>query len=168
MLSSHLISNSRQFHKHENAKLGVYKSAFLVFFFCFVLFFAYCGQAYWFYIEGTSSWFFVFILLHLVLLFFFLLIILYWFCHTLTWIHSPPISLPIPSLWVIPVHQPQAPCLMHQTWTGDLFHIWYFTCFNAILPNHPTLALSHGGQKTVLYICVSLVVSHTGLSLPSF
>ena len=40
--------------------------------------------------------------------------------------------------------------------------------FNAILPNHPTLTLSHRVQKTVLYICVSFVVSHTGLLLPSF
>ena len=40
--------------------------------------------------------------------------------------------------------------------------------FNAILPNHPTLSLSHRVQKTVLYICVSFAVSHTGLSLSSF
>ena len=80
----------------------------------------------------------------------------------------PPISLPIPSLWVIPVHQPRASCIMHWTWTGDLFHIWYYTCFNAILPNHPTLTLSHRVQKTVLYICVSFAVSYTGLLLPSF
>ena len=78
----------------------------------------------------------------------------------------PPTSLPIPSLWVIPVHQPRVSCIMHQTWTGDSFHIWYYTCFNAILSNHPTLALSHRVQKTVLYICVSLAVLHTGLSLP--
>ena len=53
------------------------------------------------------------------------------------------------------------------TWTDDSFHIWYYTCFNAFLPNHPTLSLSHRVQKTVLYICVSFAVSHTGLSLPS-
>ena len=83
-------------------------------------------------------------------------------------LNPPPTSLPIPSLWVIPVHQPQAPCIMHQTWTGNLFHIWYYTCFSAILPNHPTLTLSHRVQKTVLYICISFSVSHTGLSLSSF
>ena len=66
-----------------------------------------------------------------------------------------PTSLPIPFLWVVPVHQPRASSIMHRTWTGDSFHIWYYTCFNAILPNHPTLSLSHRVQKTVLYICVS-------------
>ena len=33
-------------------------------------------------------------------------------------------SLPILSLWVIPVHQPRASCIMRQTWTGNPFHIW--------------------------------------------
>ena len=87
-------------------------------------------------------------------LFFFNFTILYWFCHISTWIrhrytrvpHPGPSSLPVPSLWVVPVHQPQA---------GDSFHIWYYTCFNTILPNHPTLSLSHRVQKTVLYISVS-------------
>ena len=77
--------------------------------------------------------------------------------HVFPILNPPPTSFPISSLWVISVHQPQAPCIMHQTWSGNWFHIWYFTCFNAILPNHPTLALSHRVQKTVQYICVFLL-----------
>ena len=84
--------------------------------------------------------------------------------HVFPILNSPASSLPIPSLWVVSVHQPQASSIMHQTWTGDSFH----TCFNAILPNHPTLSLSHRVQKTVLYICVSFAVLQTGLSVPSF
>ena len=88
--------------------------------------------------------------------------------HVFPILNPSPTSLPVPSLWVLPVHQPQASRIMHGTWTGDSFHIWYYTCFNAILPNHPTLSLSHRVQKTVLYLFVSFTVSHTGLSLPSF
>ena len=86
--------------------------------------------------------------------------------HVFLILNPPPTSLPIPSLWVIPVHQPQASCILHWAWTCDSFLIWYYTCFNAILPNHPTLSLSHRVQK--MYICVSIVLSYTGLSLPSF
>ena len=59
--------------------------------------------------------------------------------HVFPILNPSPISLPVPSLWVIPVHQPWASCIMHRTWTGGSFLIWYYTCFNAILPNHPTL-----------------------------
>ena len=82
--------------------------------------------------------------------------------HVFPILNPPPSSLPIPSLWVVPLHQPQASSIVHWTWTGDSFCIWFYTCFNAILPNHPTLTFSHRVQKTVLYICVSFVVSHTG------
>ena len=88
--------------------------------------------------------------------------------HVFPILNPPPSSLPIPSLWVIPAHQPQASSIMHWTWTGDSFYVWYYTCFNAILPNHPTFSLSHRVQKTVLYISVSFAVSYTGLLLPSF
>ena len=77
----------------------------------------------------------------------------------------PPFSLTIPSFRVVPVHWPWAPCLMHRTWTDWLFHIWKYTCFNAILSHHPTLAFSHRVQMSVLYICVSFAVSHIGSSL---
>ena len=79
--------------------------------------------------------------------------------HVFPILNPPPFSLPIPTLWVIPVHQPQASSIVHRTWTGDSFHIWYYTCFNTILPNYPTLSLSHRVQKTVLYISVSFAVS---------
>ena len=82
--------------------------------------------------------------------------------HMFSILSPPPTSLPVPSLWVIPGQQPQASCIMHRIWTGDSFHIWY-TCFNAILPNHPTLTLSHRVQKTVLYICVILVTRDKNL-----
>ena len=59
----------------------------------------------------------------------------------------PPTSLPIPSLWVILVHQPQASCILHQTWTGDLFLIWYYTCFNAILSQTSEADPSMFGQE---------------------
>ena len=80
--------------------------------------------------------------------------------HVFPILNPSPTTHPIPSLWVIPVHQPQASCILHRTWTGVWFLIRYYTCFNAILPNHPP-SLSHRVQKTVLYICVSFAASHT-------
>ena len=83
--------------------------------------------------------------------------------HMFHILNSPPTPLLIPSLRVISVHQPWAPCLMYQTWTGDLFPIHV-----SILSNHPTLAFSHRVRKSGLYICVSYAVAHIGSSLPSF
>ena len=89
--------------------------------------------------------------------------------HMFPILNPPPTSLPIPSLWIIPVHQPQASCIMHWTWTGDSFHIWYYICFNAILTNHPTLSFSHRIQKTLVYICVSFaVLQNFNFGLPKF
>ena len=63
-------------------------------------------------------------------------------------IQNPPLtSVPAPSFWVIPVHQRQASCTRHRTWTGDSPQTKYYTCFSDILPNHPTLSLSHRVQK---------------------
>ena len=72
--------------------------------------------------------------------------------HVFPILMPPPTSLPIPSLWLIPVHQPQASCILHQTWTGDSFLIWYYTCFNAILPNHPPLP--QGPKDCSIHLCL--------------
>ena len=73
-------------------------------------------------------------------------------------LNPPPSSLPIPSLWVVPVHQPQVSSFVHQTWTGDSFHTWYYTCFNAILPNLPP-SPSPTESIRLIYISVSLLLS---------
>ena len=43
--------------------------------------------------------------------------------HMFPILNPPPSTLPKPSLWVVPVHQPQASRILHRTWTGDSFHI---------------------------------------------
>ena len=76
-----------------------------------------------------------------------------WYSHGFTCVPQPdsPSHLPLHPL---PLGLPSAPgpsaCLMHPTWAGYLFHPRQYTCFDAVLLKHPTLAFSHRVQNTVL------------------
>ena len=76
------------------------------------------------------------------------------FLHRYTCVPHPEPSSLLPPC-TIPLVHPCAPAPSIQyralNWTGDSFLTWYYTCFNAILPNHPP---PHRVQKTVLYISV--------------
>ena len=70
----------------------------------------------------------------------------------------PPVSLPIPSLWVISVHQAQASSIMHQTglvirFTYDNIHV--SMPFSQIIPPSPSPTES----KRLFYTSVSLMLS---------
>ena len=115
---------------------------------------------------------FFFVIIYFILFFIIIIIfyftILYWFCHTSTCIchgctcvpHPEPPSHLHPH--TIPLGHPSAPApsiLYHASNLDWQFVLHICTCFNAVLPNHPTLALSHRVQR-LFYTSVSLLLSH--------
>ena len=59
--------------------------------------------------------------------------------HVFPILNPPPTFLSIPSLWVIPVHQPRAPCIMHQTWISFTYDILHVSMpFSHIIPPSPS------------------------------
>ena len=104
--------------------------------------------------------------------------ILYWFCRTSTWIHHGCTRVPNPEP-PLPPPSPSHPCGSSQCnspehpvscikpglairFTYDILHV--SMPFSQVIPPLPSCR----DQKTVLYICVSFAVSHTGLSFPIF
>ena len=86
--------------------------------------------------------------------------------HAFTNPIPPPTTLPIPSLWVFPVHQPWALVLCIQPGLVVCFTLESILV-SMLFSQHPTLAFSHRVQKSVLYMCVSFSVLHIGLLLSS-
>ena len=133
--------------------------------------------------TNFGIWVYIYIYIFFSLFFlkffkFFYFTILYWFCNTLTWIchgctwvlnPEPPSHLP-PQ--IISLGHPSAPApsilypVLNLDWRFVSYTIVYmFQCYSP-KSSHP-LPLPQS-PKSVLYICVSFAVSHTGLSLPSF
>ena len=69
--------------------------------------------------------------------------------------NPPPASLPIPSLWVFPVHQPQASCIEPGLAIHFTYDIHVSMPFSQIIPplSSPT------ESKRLFYISVSLLLS---------
>ena len=79
---------------------------------------------------------------YLVILLYNIVLVLPYIDLNLPWVYMyspswtpPPKSLPIPSLWVIPVHQPLAYCIMHQTkWmVTSILNYWILSPSSAFL-----------------------------------
>ena len=73
-------------------------------------------------------------------------------------LNPPPSSLPIPSLWVVPVHQPQASSIVHRPglvtpFIYDIIHV--SMPFSQIIPPSPSPTES----KILFYTSMSLLLS---------
>ena len=78
--------------------------------------------------------------------------------HVFPILNPPPSSLPRPSLWVVPVHQPQASSILHQTWTGDSFILYMFQCHSP-KSSHP-LPLPQSPKDCSIHQCLFCCLVH--------
>ena len=101
---------------------------------------------------------------------FFYFTIFYWFYHTSTWIHHGHMHVPhpehpfhLPPCTIPPSHpSAPAPSILYWTWTGDSFLIWYYTCFNAILPNHPPPSPTES-KNCSIHLCLFCCLAYRGI-----
>ena len=76
--------------------------------------------------------------------------------HVLPILNPSPTSFPVPSLWVIPVHQPQASCIEPALAVRFLYDIIHVSMtYPQIIPPSPSPTES----KRLFYTSVSLLLS---------
>ena len=73
--------------------------------------------------------------------------------HVFPILNPPPTSLPVPSLWVNPVHQPEASCILHRAWTGNSFLILYMFQCHSPKSSHP-LPLPRSPKDCSIHLCL--------------
>ena len=81
--------------------------------------------------------------------------------HVSPILNPPPNSLPTSSLWVVPEQWLWVPCFMHRTYTGHLCYLWQYTCFNAILSNHPPHLFPQSPKVCSLHLCLFCCLSYS-------
>ena len=150
--------NKRVIHT-QNVTDIVYIVKLWKLFCCFLLFSTF---QFFFNEYGVLSYFFSFARIYFIYFFFLynIVLVLPYINMNLPQVYTcspswtPPSSLPVPSLWVIPVHQPQASSIMHWTWAGDSFCIWYCT-FQCHSPksSHP-LPLPQSLKDCSIHLCL--------------
>ena len=75
---------------------------------------------------------------------------------------SSPFHLPPHTIsWIIPVHQPQASCILHQTWTGNSFILWYYM-FQCHSPksSHPR-PLPQSPKDCSIHLCLFCYLTYS-------
>ena len=89
--------------------------------------------------------------------------------HVFPILNPPPSSLPIPSLWVVPVHQPQASSIVHRSnlsWRPVSYMILYMFQCHSPKSSHPLpLPQSPKDCLSFLSVCLSLIGRELVLSL---
>ena len=79
--------------------------------------------------------------------------------HMFPILNPPPASLPVPSLWVVPVLQPQASCIKPGLAIHFLYDIIHVSVpFSQIIPPSPSPSPTE--FKRLFYTSVSLLLSH--------
>ena len=88
--------------------------------------------------------------------------------------NTPPASLPLPSLWVVPVYQLWVPCFMHQLGLVIYFtygNIHVSVLFSQIIPSSPLFIFFNWSiialQHCVSFCCITWI-SYMSIYIPFF